>query len=116
MVNIMVVSIENIILVFISFAISSIPLYLSLHVVGAKSAGFLRVVFVSIFMAFITSVIFSFFGLWAGLFAFLAMLFVYKEMFDTGWIGAFIAWVLQFVIVSVLIAMLFIVLGIALVL
>lgn len=114
MVSTTVVSIESIILVFISFAFSSIPLYLSLHVVGAKSAGFLRVVFVSIFMAFVTSAIFSFFGLWAGLIAFLAMLFVYKEMFDTGWIGAFLAWVIQFVIVGVLIAVFAIVLGIAL--
>lgn len=112
----MAISLTNLALVFISFAISSIPLYLSLHVVGARSAGFLRVVFVNILLAFVASFILSYFGLWAGLLAFLAILFVYKEAFGTGWIGAFLAWVLQFVIVGVLIAVFAIILGIALVL
>ncbi len=110
----MVISLENLALVFISFAISSIPLYLSLHVVGARNAGFLRVVLVNILLAFVTSAILSSFGLWAGLLAFLAVLFVYKEAFGTGWIGAFLAWILQFVIVGALIALLAIILGIAL--
>jgi len=37
-------------------------------------------------------------------FLFIAVLFVYKEMFELGWLTAFIAWLLEIIIVAAIIA------------
>lgn len=110
------VEFNSLLLLFVSYAISAIPLYLALHIVGSRSAGLLKVILVNILAALIISAIYSYFGAWAGLVGFIAVLYIYKEMFDIGWISAFLAWVLQFIVVGLLIFVLGLILGIALVL
>jgi len=100
---------------FISVALSSIPLYFALHLLGAKKAGFVKVLLVNILAAAIVSGINASFGWFAGALSFLAVLFVYKEMFELGWLTAFIAWLLEIIIVAAIIGGM-ILLGIAILL
>lgn len=87
----------------ISAALSSIPLYFALHLLGARSAGFIKVVLVNILAGAIVAAIDSYFGWFAGVISFIAVLFVYKEMFELGWLTAFIVWLLEIIIVAVII-------------
>ena len=100
---------------FISVALSSIPLYFALHLLGSKKAGFVKVVLVNILAAAIVSSIQASFGWFAGALSFIAVLFVYKEMFELGWLTAFIAWLLEIIIVGAIIGGM-ILLGIAILL
>ncbi len=89
---------------FLAVLFSSIPLYFSLRLIKgkAKKVPFIRVFLVNILVAAIASAVSSSFGLLSGVAAFLLALFVYKEMFETDWLTAFLVWLLQIVIVAVI--------------
>jgi hypothetical protein len=107
---------ETILMLVFAAAVAALPLYLALHIVGARKAGFIRVMLVNIVVALVIILIHSSFGTWAGLVAFIALLFIYKEMFGLGWIGAFLAWVLEAIVAVAIVILLVLLLGIALIL
>lgn len=86
--------------------LSSIPLYFALGIVGAKNAGFFKVVLVNFLVGIVASSISAYFGLFAGIISFIAMLFIYREMFGIGWLSAFLVWILQIIIIVVIVAFL----------
>lgn len=89
--------------------ISALPLYFAVKMLGGE-ASVLKVLLVNLIAGIIGVVVNS------HLVAFLMLIFVYKMMFRLSWIGAFIAWVLQFVIAALLVALAIILgLGIAIV-
>ncbi len=93
--------------------LSALPLYLAVVFLGGR-ATIVKVLLVNFLVFLVTLLIKLFFGSWAGLFSFLAMIIIYKELFDLGFITALLAWVLQFVF-AVLLFLLFLVLGILLI-
>lgn len=98
---------------FFYFAVSSVPLYFALRLLRAKKAGFTKVVLVNILANIVASAILSSFGWLAGSLAFLAVLFVYKEMFELSWLSAFLAWLLNLVIMAVMLAIIILAFGAA---
>lgn len=95
------------------YAVSSVPLYFALRLLGARNAGFIKVVLVNFLVSVIVSAIFSSFGWTAAVIAFIAVLFVYKVMFELGWLSAFLAWLLTIVIAAVLLGAIVLLFGIA---
>lgn len=93
------------------FAASSVPLYFALRLLRAKKAGFIKVVLVTILASIIVSAILSSSGWLAGSLAFLAVLFVYKEMFELGWLSAFLAWLLNLVLMAVMLGIIVLAFG-----
>ena len=87
----------------IIFALSSIPLFLSVKALKGKTT-FGEVILVNIIAAVIIAVVNHFAFIWGGILAFILILLVYKAVFEFGWGKALLAWFLQFVIVAILIA------------
>ncbi len=102
---------------FLALLVSSIPLYFALRLMKgkAKKAPFIKVFLVNVLIAAIASAVSSSFGLLSGVISFLLALFIYKEMFETDWLTAFLIWLMQIIIVAMIFGALMI-LGISLVL
>ncbi|MBW6451434.1 MAG: hypothetical protein K0B02_01775 [DPANN group archaeon] len=97
-------------LIAIVLIISAIPLYFSIKLLGGQ-ASFLKVILVNLAAGLILSVFELILGV-GGILGFVILIFIYKEMFDMTYIGAFLAWLLQFIIALILI-LIFIVIGIS---
>ncbi|MBS3137620.1 hypothetical protein J4232_04255 [Candidatus Woesearchaeota archaeon] len=83
------------------FALSAIPLNLAVKMLSGHST-LLRVVIVNIIVAVLTFVIDIYFTLiYSLIISFFALLYVYTVMFDLSYFRAFLAWILQFVIIVV---------------
>ncbi|VVB59905.1 Uncharacterised protein [uncultured archaeon] len=106
----------SLLLQFLAFLFSSIPLYFALRLIKgkAKNISFTKVFLVNILVAAIASAVSSSFGILSGVAAFLLALFVYKVMFEVDWLTAFLVWLLQFVIIVIIAALFIFVLGISL--
>lgn len=92
------------------FLISALPLYFAVKVLGGK-AGLFGVLFTNLLVAIVSFIINFLFDTWGGLFAFVLMIWIYKEFFELGWLRALLAWLLQFVF-AVLILLLLSLLGV----
>ena len=93
--------------------VSAIPLNIAVKLLGGRSS-LLKVVLVNILVAVLVTFVEGLFGIFAGIVSFVVMLFVYKTLFQLGWVKAFLAWVLQFVLI-VLFVFLLTLIGITLV-
>lgn len=93
--------IETIFIVLIILIISAIPLNIAVKLLGGDSS-ILKVIVVNLAVGFAALLLNSFFGVLGGLISFIAMLFIYKVAFDLGLIRAFLAWILQAIVVVVL--------------
>lgn len=80
--------------------LSAIPLNIAVKLLGGKSS-IVKVIFANIIVAVLGYLIQSQIGVFAGLLTFIIMLFVYKIMFDMGWIRSFLAWLLQYVLILI---------------
>ena len=94
------------------FVLSSLPLYFPLKFLGAK-AKLLAVIFVNLLVGLVTVVVKYLFDTWGGLFAFILMILIYKEMFEIGTLRAILAWLLQFVFAVILFIFIILILGVA---
>lgn len=101
---------------FIVLFISSMPLYFALRLIKGKikEARFIRVMLVNFLASAVISAVSSSLGVWGGAISFIAVLFVYKEMFDLDWLTAFLVWLLQVVLVFIIAAVFVLLLGISL--
>ncbi|MBW2999604.1 hypothetical protein KY339_02925 [Candidatus Woesearchaeota archaeon] len=85
--------------------ISALPLHLAVTMLGGRSS-ILKVIGVSILVAIAVAVINTFFGAFLSMvLGFLALLLIYRAMFEIGFIRAFFAWALQGVIAFLLLAL-----------
>lgn len=89
-------------IIAVIFIVAALPLHISLKLMRARTT-ILKTVLVSIIAGIAVYVIRSEFGIWGGLIAFLAMLFIYKVAFRIGLLRAFVAWLLQFAVAVALI-------------
>ena len=94
---------------FMIIVLSALPLYLAVKFLGGK-ATILKVILVNILAGIAVPAVKFFVGLYlvgkgiyGGIVAFLFLLFIYKIFFRLGWIRAFLAWILQFVVIVILI-------------
>ena len=101
-------------MIFAALIVSAIPLNLAVKMLGGDSS-ILKVILANIAVGLIAIFIAMQFGIYAGIIPFLIMLFVYKYMFEIGLFKAFIAWILQFVIIIVIIFVLIVFLGLTLI-
>ncbi len=85
--------------------LSSLPLYFSVKFLGSE-ASLLKVILVNLLVPVLVFVVRLLFDSWGGVFAFIAMIWVYHEFFEIGWIKALIAWGLQLVIALILVIVL----------
>lgn len=83
--------------------ISAIPLNIAVKLLGGRSS-ILKVIFANILAGILAFFIEMFLGggFWISVLIFIAMLLVYKSMFEMGWIRSFLAWLLQFVIIAII--------------
>lgn len=98
-------ALSNLIWLIIIWIISAIPLNLAVKLIGGKSS-IIKVIFVNFLVAVASALLYQTFGLFAVIFSFLAMLLIYKIMFKIGWFRAFLAWILQFILVAIFVVVL----------
>jgi len=107
--DILTVGLAGIVALILILIISALPLYFAVKILGGDASVF-KVLIVNLIVGIIGIAVNS------HLIAFLLLIFVYKMMFRLSWISAFLAWVLQFVIAALLVALAIILgLGIAIV-
>jgi len=97
--------------VLLSFAISAIPLNISVKLLGGKSS-WIKAIVVNIIAGIVGFLIITNVKHFAGFLAFIALLFVYKVIFSIGLLRAFFAWLLQLVIIGVFWALSFVFLSV----
>ncbi|MGM5482114.1 MAG: hypothetical protein ACQESF_01505 [Nanobdellota archaeon] len=84
--------------ILLIMVLSAIPLNIAVKILGGKSS-IVKVIFANIIIAVLAYFIQSKVGSFVGLLSFVVMLFVYKVMFDMGWLRSFLAWLLQYVLI-----------------
>lgn len=102
------VSFENvlwtILWVIIVIVVSALPLYLAVTFLGGRTS-ILKTFLVMIITALVVSMVSATIP-FGGIIAFILLIWIYKEMFQMGWLRAFLAWILQIVFIIVLFALL----------
>ena len=86
------------------FIISAIPLWLAVKMLGGRGSVF-RVIGVNLLVGLVAFAVRAVFSTWAGLIAFILMIWIYKDFFRLGWIRALLAWLLQFVVAALLLVL-----------
>jgi len=94
--------IKTIIVFIIAFIIASLPLYFAVKFLGGKTS-ILKVIGVHFIVAVVIAFIQFFINIFAGIITFIAMLWIYKEMFQLGWIRSLLAWLLSIIIAVILV-------------
>jgi hypothetical protein len=84
--------------------ISAIPLNIAVKLMGGRSS-ILKVIFANLIYAIILFFLELYFNVWT-IISFILMIFVYKIMFEMGWIRTILAWVLQLVIIAIIVVIL----------
>ncbi len=108
-------SLTSIIILIVVLVVSAIPLNLAVKILGGRSS-ILKVILVNFIVGLIGAYLNSTLGWLAGIVSFIAMLFIYKIIFGLGWIRAFLAWILQAVIIAIIIIALILIAGVTLLL
>lgn len=102
----------EIIILLVAFLISGIPLYIAVNLLGGKTS-LLKTSIVLFLSGILFSAITNYFNYFGGLIAFILMIWLYREAFRLKWFKAFLAWLLQFVVLAIFI-IIFILLGVPL--
>lgn len=87
-----------ILVTIVIFLLSSLPLHFAVKLLGGNT-NLLKTALVALIAGIVVAVIQSFFSIWGGLIAFIILLFIYKGMFDVGWLRAFLIWLIQLAII-----------------
>jgi len=85
------------VILVIIFLLSAVPLYLAVKLLGGKTT-LLKTAFITLVSGIIVVAIEQFFRIWGGLIAFIVLIWIYHEAFRLKWFKAFLAWILQFII------------------
>lgn len=100
--NLLFMEILTILLILVLIVIiSALPLNIAVKLLGGDSS-IIKVIGVNLLVFTTVFIINLLVGPLAGIIGFIAMLFIYKISFDLGWFKAFVAWILQAVIVVIL--------------
>lgn len=94
----------TIVINIIILAIVSLPLYIAVKLIGGKT-GIIKVIITNVIAGIIMGILRGYlpdYGTLVVIITLIALFFVYKIMFDIGWIKAFFAWFLQGIIVFIL--------------
>ncbi|MCB9362239.1 hypothetical protein H6504_02280 [Candidatus Woesearchaeota archaeon] len=106
----------DLIITIIVMILAAIPLNIAAKMLGGDSSIW-KAVFVNLLYGlavfFLTPVLQSSLGSWTPLILFIINLFLFRAMFDVGWLRAFLIWIAQFLILILLVVLL-IMLGISL--
>ena len=102
------------IVTFIGFVIASLPLHFAVSVLGGRTTLF-KTMFTITITGLVISAINYKFQIWGGLIALIVSLWIYKEVFELGWIKAILAWILQFIFVIIIAFIIATLIGISLV-
>lgn len=95
----------EIILIAAVFLIAGIPLHISANLVGGNSS-LLKAALTNAIVGLCLALIYVFLYKYASIIGFIAVLLIYKAMFDIGWLRALLVWLLQGVIAFVLLVLL----------
>jgi hypothetical protein len=104
-------ALENILIIVGAFIISALPLYMAVKMLGGR-ATILKTILVNILCSVIIGVIYLVLP-FASIIAFIALLWIYHEMFRLKWFKAFLAWIISIVITFLFILIFAILFGIS---
>ncbi len=90
----------SLIVTLIVFLLSALPLHLAVKFLGGKTNIFKTAIFS--FIAGIVVAVIEYRFRFAGIIAFILMIWIYREAFKLKWWKAILAWLLQFVFVAIL--------------
>ncbi|MBN2458350.1 hypothetical protein JXB31_04435 [Candidatus Woesearchaeota archaeon] len=94
--------------IVIVWVLSAIPLNIAVKLLRGKST-LIKAILVNLVVAVLTALINGFFDAHTSIaliVGFIVLLLVYKVMFSMGWLRSFLAWILQFVIIAIVIVVL----------
>ena len=97
----MVISFIVLSVIFIAIIISCLPLYFAVLFLGGD-ASILKVFLTNVGIGVITAILVNFYG-FGGLVVLIFVIFIYSVVFNMGFIKAFFAWLLQYVIAFLLV-------------
>jgi hypothetical protein len=83
------------------FLLSALPLHILVKILGGKTNLF-KTAFVSLIAGVIVALIKDAFSTFGGLFAFVFLIWIYREAFRLKWLKAFLVWLLQGVVLFIL--------------
>ena len=104
--------IRELLIIILAFIISALPLYMAVKLLGGKTSIF-KTILVNLAISVVVGIIYLLLP-YASLIAFIAILWIYREMFRLRWFKAFLAWVIQITLTFVLILILGIAVGVSL--
>ncbi|MFP4403575.1 MAG: hypothetical protein ACLFPJ_04450, partial [Candidatus Woesearchaeota archaeon] len=84
--------------------LSAIPMNIAVKFMGGRSS-ILKVLFANLVYAVLFFLIEMYVDIWT-IFSFILMIFVYKVIFEMGWIRTILAWLLQFIILAIFVVIL----------
>ena len=97
--------------VWIVLAISAIPLYIAVKVLGGE-ASILKVIVTNLLVGFMGVLIYFEFPAFSGIITMVALLLIYSFMFKLSIIRAFVAWILQGIVAFALMMVAVLLLGV----
>jgi len=103
-------TIISIILMVLIFLISAIPLHIAVRLLGGRTS-ITWAALTNLIVGITGGIVYVFLAKYAAIVAFIILLLVYKFMFSLGWIRAFLAWLLQGVVIILLYVLFFVVLA-----
>ena len=99
----------------IVFLITTLPLYFAVNMLGGKT-GIIKTFLVVLVSGILMTVIREFFTTWGWIIAFIFLIWFYHELFRLKWWKALVAWLLQFVFLFMILAIIALITGITAVL
>ena len=100
------------IIIIAAFIISAIPLHIAARMLGGKSSIF-KAIITNIIIGLVIAAIHLFFP-FANIIAFIALIWIYREMFRLKWFKAFLVWIIQITLTFIFILIFGILFGISL--
>ncbi len=103
MIDIAAILAAHMLIIILALIVSAIPLYLAIKFVKGE-AGIVKIIMVGILLSFASVGAARFIGVFAGLFMLIGTLFVYQIAFKISLFRAFLAWVLQYLFVFIIVS------------
>ena len=92
-------------IIIIAFLVSAIPLHLAVILLGGKT-NLIKTAIVGLLAGIVAALVKSFLPFWGAFIAFIVLIWIYREAFKLRWWKAFLAWILQFIILAIFIIIL----------
>ncbi|MCA9478660.1 MAG: hypothetical protein KC535_05930 [Nanoarchaeota archaeon] len=96
-------------IIIAAFIIASLPLHIAVKLLGGKSS-IIKAILVNVISGIVVGAIYAFLP-FASIIAFIALIWLYHEIFRLRWFKAFLAWIIQITLSFLLILLLGIIFG-----